>query len=96
MQTTVRQDVDVVGRIWQGCRSAYTYKLNGEAIPTPEEVSHIAGDFAQVTDYRVRRTESSVEYRSDTETIFTKRHLLAKDWERKASQRTFEKCTNEF
>lgn len=90
---TVTQSADVVGRIWQGCKAAYTYNLIGDAVPTLADVRATASDFAEVTDYRVRRVESTVEYLSDTETLFTTRHVLAKDWARKGSERLFEQCT---
>lgn len=52
--------IDVVGYIYSGHKSSYTYSTNDDAIPTQEQVSRIAGDFSQVVDYRlIRRSETT-------------------------------------
>lgn len=70
--------VQVIGRLWQGSIGAYEYQSERKPV-NQLEVKYIAGDFAEVIDYQVTKTQTSLRYMGD-KTIETKSTRVVSHW----------------
>lgn len=81
-------DVDVIGYIWQGQQSSYSYRIKSPDIPTHRIVKSAAGDFEYVDDFRVSTTTTTrVQTQHGASTMIV--HDIVKDWTDPASVELF-------
>lgn len=75
-------NIQVIGRIWSGPQSAYKYNVSIE--PKEADISRIAGDFENVTDFQIIK----ITHGGDWDYQWTRRKVV-RDWSDSNSTNTY-------
>lgn len=83
---SIRYRVDLIGTTWEGRQAVYSYEFPDER-PSAKQIRKKAGDFQDVTDYRVTCIIHTGDYESETTT-----RKVVDDWKREESADVWQEC----